>query len=74
MQLDSIVNSYVRAAYSGTTPNGGTTTLWVDDFKATGNVLIRNPYLQNVTRTSVKVMWGGSASSGRLYWGSSLGT
>jgi len=36
-------------------------------------VLIRNPYLQNVTETSVKVMWGSSASSGRLYWGSSPG-
>jgi len=74
MQLDSIVNLYVGAAYSGTAANGGTATLWVDDFTVTGNVLLRNPYLQNVTQTGVKVMWGSSASSGRLYWGSTPGT
>ncbi len=36
---------------------------------------IRTPYLQNVTKNSVDVMWGTdeSISSGMLYWGSSPG-
>ncbi|NOY10270.1 MAG: hypothetical protein GXP33_15660 [Spirochaetes bacterium] len=70
MQLDNIVNLYLGAAYSGTAPDGGTTTLWIGDIAAAGNVLIRNPYLQNVTQTGVDVMWGSSAPGGTLYWGS----
>ncbi len=37
--------------------------------------LIRNPYLQNVTKQSVDVMWGTdeNITSGTLYWGNSPG-
>ncbi len=35
--------------------------------------MVREPYLQNVTQNSVKVMWGTAATTGTVFWGDSLG-
>ncbi|NOZ04505.1 MAG: T9SS type A sorting domain-containing protein [FCB group bacterium] len=40
---------------------------------STISAMVRQPYLQNVTENSVKVMWGTDATSGTLYWGPSPG-
>ncbi|NOY95800.1 MAG: T9SS type A sorting domain-containing protein [Chlorobi bacterium] len=75
MQRNIIKVSYLFLACDSQTTQRTTATLWVDDITYIGGTpsLVRSPYLQNVTQSSVKVMWGSYEPAGKVFWGSTVG-
>jgi len=77
MDRTSIKISFLFLSYDSTTTLNSSAAVIVDDITVTGSggtetaILIRPPYLQNVTQNSVDIMWGSSDTTGVLYWGDS---
>ncbi|GEM_PF-1402283 len=73
--LYDVRSIFVFLKYDGTATQTSSATVLVDDIRMVSSLsFVRPPYLQNVTQTSVKVMWGdNNATNSPVFWGSSAG-
>ncbi|VAW23779.1 hypothetical protein MNBD_BACTEROID01-524 [hydrothermal vent metagenome] len=69
------VTTFSRTLDPSNGEGGSNAALWVDDITYIGGLppLVRSPYLQNITQSSVKVMWGSNEPAGKVFWGSTVG-
>ncbi|NIA18528.1 MAG: hypothetical protein GWO85_00360, partial [Simkaniaceae bacterium] len=76
LELDDIRSIFVFSKYDGTANKSSSASILVDDVIVVGGSLppVRYPYLQNVTQTSVNVMWGSYESTGQVFWGNTSGS
>lgn len=73
LELDDIRSILIFSRYDGTA-SGGSASILVDDISVFGGTsIVRYPYLQNVTQTGVKVLWGSWNFVGKLFYGTSPG-